>query len=126
MILVLSIVACTNQTELEKVSIENEALSFKVDSLQNLLNSYTVVTVLDNNVFSVKVGEVYSVESMAVLKNGLVLDSLIINDTHFTDNDSALTIEQGFFGPVINFMSKKQATMKLKHGFHLLRGATSQ
>jgi hypothetical protein len=100
--------------EYEKVRKENITLANKVDSLQNLLSKFDVVTDLNNHIFKVDIGEQYTVESMAVLKKGLELDSVVITKQGTLINKSSLETKQGFFGPVIMFTPEKKGTYNIE------------
>ncbi|MGB0176007.1 MAG: hypothetical protein ACPF9D_02500, partial [Owenweeksia sp.] len=103
-----------NNIEYERVKRQNVVLTSKVDSLQGLLDKFEVVTDLNNHDFNIKVGEEYIVESMALLKNGLVLDSLLINNKHIMDNTSVFQTKQGFFGPVIKITPREKGNYNIE------------
>ena len=96
-------VSCVDSTEMERLATLNGRLTNRADSLQELLNNYEVLTVLNNNNFDVAVGEKYTVETMAVIKGGLKMDSLIVNGRFIKEGDSVIHVDQGFLGPVITF-----------------------
>lgn len=102
LLIVIISFSCSENKEIAKLTDQNQSLAFKVDSLQNLLNKYQVLTVLNNDNFSLFIGETYSVESMAVLRQGLILDSLFINDRYISSSDSDI-VSHGFFGPIVSF-----------------------
>jgi len=114
LIFILSSTSCMKNSNIEFLKNENLILTNKVDSLNNLINQYSVVTMLNNNSFSAKVGEKYSVESMAVLKNGLKLDSLRINGRLIKEYDLDIEVNNGFFGPVIQFTPISVGTYKIE------------
>ena len=115
LIFLFTCMACNrNSIEYERIKRQNVILASKVDSLQGLLDKFEVVTDLNNHNFNIKVGEEYVVESMAVLKNGLELDSLLINNKHITENNSVLQTKQGFFGPVIKIIPEENGTYNIE------------
>ncbi len=105
LLLIISIVVLSyqKQREANNLQLEHKKLSLQVDSLHNFINQFEVLTVLNNNNFTLKLGEVYSVESMAVLKEGLVLDSLFLNQNRVPFEGSILRVEKSMFGPKISF-----------------------
>ena len=106
--------SCTNATELERLVKENEILKTQNDSLIDFASQFEAVSIILPQEFNIQQGETYVSEQAAVIKNGVRLDSLFIDDLKIDPSDSLVSISQGFFGPRIEFKSTDKGTYEFK------------